>query len=293
MGLANFSTIFADEPGAWEARGGALMWDALRTSLGKQDGQRLVLIGTRAPAEPDSWWPTLLDTGSGKGTHIEVQSAPDGEPWDAWNTVRRVNPLITLNASLRKTILRERAEARRNDALRPAYEAYRLNRQVDVREEVLVEADAWRRVEARPPPPRKGRPLVGVDVGGERSWTAACLLFQNGRMEAYAYCPGIPDLGERERADAQPRGLYRRLAADGVLRVDEGRRMARLEVLVEWLFGEARPEAIFCDRFLIGASGMPSAAVFPLSRGRLGGARQPRTLPGSAGWSRMVRLRSQ
>ena len=29
MGLANFSTIYADEPAAWESRGGELMWDAL------------------------------------------------------------------------------------------------------------------------------------------------------------------------------------------------------------------------------------------------------------------------
>ena len=44
MGLAGFSTIFADEPGSWEARGGALMWDALRQALGKRGG---------AEADPD------------------------------------------------------------------------------------------------------------------------------------------------------------------------------------------------------------------------------------------------
>ena len=111
MGLANFGTIFADEPGSWESRGGALLWDALRTSLGKQSGQRLILIGTRAPAAADTWWPVLLETGSGPGTHIEVRTAPDGEPWDAWATIRAVNPMVTLNAALRKTILRERDES--------------------------------------------------------------------------------------------------------------------------------------------------------------------------------------
>lgn len=253
MGLANFGTIFADEPGSWEARGGTLLWDALRTSLGKQGGQRLVLIGTRAPAPADSWWPTLLETGSGVGTHIEVRSAPEDSPWDAWDTIRAVNPMVMLNSNLRKTILRERDEARRNDALRPAFEAYRLNRQVDVRTEVLIAADAWRRVEARQVPDREGRPIVGVDVGAERSWSAAWCLWQNGRVEAYALCPGVPDLAEREKQDAMPRGLYQRLAADGVLLVDEGRRMARIEVLIERLFGAGiRPATIYCDRFLIG-----------------------------------------
>ena len=77
MGLSQFSTIYADEPGSWESRGGALMWDALRQSLGKREGQRLFLIGTRAPAEPANWWPELLDAGSGPGRHVKVLSAPD------------------------------------------------------------------------------------------------------------------------------------------------------------------------------------------------------------------------
>ena len=125
MGLAGFSTVYADEPGAWEERGGALMWDALRMSLGKLPDQRLILIGTRAPAADGSWWSMVLDTGDGPGTVVEVRSAPDDAPWDAWSTIREVNPMVMPNPSLRKTILREKDEARRNDALRPAFEASR------------------------------------------------------------------------------------------------------------------------------------------------------------------------
>ena len=111
MGLAQFSTIFADEPAAWEARGGALMWDALRTSLGKLPGQRVVLIGTRAPAEVGSWWPELLEAGSGEGTFIEVMAAPDALAWDSWEAITTANPLVRKNPELRKTILRERGES--------------------------------------------------------------------------------------------------------------------------------------------------------------------------------------
>ena len=93
MGLSQFSTIFADEPGAWASREGTLMFDALRGSLGKRPGQRLFLIGTRAPAEEASWWPSMLDAGSGPGTHVTVQAAPDEAPWDAWSTIRKANPL--------------------------------------------------------------------------------------------------------------------------------------------------------------------------------------------------------
>ena len=75
MGLENFSTIYADEPASWESRNGAVMWDAIRTSLGKRPGQRLLLIGTRAPAEAGSWWPELLEAGSGPGVHVETLAA--------------------------------------------------------------------------------------------------------------------------------------------------------------------------------------------------------------------------
>ena len=253
MGLSQFHTILSDEPGSWESRGGAIMWDALRTSLGKLPGQRLLLIGTRAPADPDGWWPNLLDAGSGKGTHVEVLSAPDDEAWDSWSTIRKVNPLINVNENLRKTILRERDDARRNPSMRPAFEAYRLNRQVEVSRDVLIPADTWRRVEARDVPPREGRPVVGLDLGSERSWSAAWAIWPNGRSECYALCPGIPDLDEREKQDAMPRGLYRRLHNDGVLLIDEGLRVSRPKVLIDHLLEIGiHPVAVMSDRFLLG-----------------------------------------
>ncbi len=251
FGLVNFSTVYGDEPGSWERRAGNLMFDALRTSLGKRPGQRLVMIGTRAPAEPGSWWPSLLDAGSGPGVHVEIQAAPEESPWDAWPTIRAANPLVMHNASLRKTILRERDSARRNDGERIAFMAYRLNRAVDAYADMLIDADAWRRVERREVPPRQGRPLVGLDVGYSRSWTGCWATWPNGRSECWALCGGVPDLAERERQDGVPRGLYRKLHADGVLLVEEGLRTSRIATLLEHLDDERIvPEAMFADRFL-------------------------------------------
>ena len=265
MGLEGFSMILADEPGSWEARGGALMWDALRQALGKRAGQRLVLIGTRSPAAPGSWWPGLIDGGSGPGTHVTELRAPDGEPWDSYLTIARVNPLIRANATLRRTILRERDDARRNPTMRASFEAFRLNRAVQVGREVLVDVPAWQRVEAREVPPRVGRPIVGLDLGGERSWSAAWCLWRNGRSEAYALCPGIPGLAERERQDAMPRGLYGRLRDDGVLIVDEGLRVSRPETLISHLVSIGiRPEGMICDRFILGGLRDAVAGRWPI-----------------------------
>ena len=46
------------------------MFEALRGALGKVEGSRLLLIGTKSPAHPGDWWPLLLDAGSGPGTHV-------------------------------------------------------------------------------------------------------------------------------------------------------------------------------------------------------------------------------
>ena len=254
MGLSRFREIYFDEPNSLETRGGALLFDAVRQSLGKRAQQRLFLVGTRSPAEPGTWWPALLDGGSGPGTHVTVLAAPDNAPWDAWPTIRACNPLILRNPSLRKTILRERDEARRagGSSLRRSFEAYRLNRLLQPSQEMLCEVSEWQAVERREVPPRVGRPFVGLDLGSSRSWSAAWAIWPNGRSECWAVCPGIPGLAARERQDAQPRGLYQRLAESGALIVDEGLRVSRPETLISHLLAVGvEPEFILCDRFML------------------------------------------
>ena len=60
MGLSQFSHIFADEPGSWESRGGALLSAGIdRLTRCKRPNQRIVIIGTRrAPVHLrlHSWW---------------------------------------------------------------------------------------------------------------------------------------------------------------------------------------------------------------------------------------------
>lgn len=250
MGLSQFGLIIADEPGSWEVREGQLMFSALSGALGKRPGQKLVLIGTRKPAPDGTWWPDLLDAGSGHGIHVTERSAPPEEPWDAWPTIRRVNPVLNVNPSLRRRVLRERDNARRNPTLRADFEAYKLNRPVDTFTEPLVKLAEWRLTEARELPARGRRCIVGLDLGATRSWSAAWCLWPNGRSEAFAVVAGIPDLAERERADAMPDGLYSRLVADGVLLVDEGLHQMRPQVLVDHLVAcGITPSLIVCDRF--------------------------------------------
>ena len=254
MGLAFFSLLIGDEPGAWEDREGRLMFDALRQSLGKRPNQKVLLIGTLAPSSPGSWWPELIKAGTNKKTGVFVTniSADVEEDWLDWKTVKKANPMMSLNKTLRKTIKQEWEEAKANLYLKPSFEAFRLNRLVETREEMLCRVEDWQAVENRVVPPREGKPIVGLDLGAQRSWSAIWALWQNGRSECYALCGGIPDLAAREKADSVPKGLYQKLREEGTLLIDEGLRVARPQTLLDkMILLGIEPEIIYCDRFLM------------------------------------------
>ena len=62
----------------------------------------------------------------------------------------------------------------------------------------------WQAVLKRAVPDADGRPVVGIDLGGGRSWSAACGLWRSGRVEAVAVAPGIPSLADQEKRDRVP-----------------------------------------------------------------------------------------
>ena len=72
FGIVGCPLLVADEPGSWEVVGGALMHDAILTSLGKPNSpMRTVFIGTLAPAM-SGWWHDLVNDGSGGTTYVQA-----------------------------------------------------------------------------------------------------------------------------------------------------------------------------------------------------------------------------
>ncbi len=249
--MSQFGLIIADEPGAWEARGGEHMFDALRQSMGKIADQKLILIGTRAPSIADSWWPMLLEEGSGEGTHVRLITPKPKTKWYDTTIIRHANPLSKVHAPLLEKLKRERNAAKKDDRKRRAFEAYRLNKLVDVSDSVLLEVADWARMVAREVPEREGQPVIGLDLGASLSWCAAWCLWPNGRSEVHALMPGVPALGEVERRAALPAGRLRRYVDDGVLHIEKGRRSAQPETLIKILKekGIRDPAGIVADRF--------------------------------------------
>ena len=118
---------------------------------------------------------------------------------------------------------------------------------------MLLTVDDWENMAARPVLAREGRPIVGVDLGGGRAWSAVVAVWRNGRVEALACAPGIPSLDEQEKRDRVPKGTYRALAAKGGLRVAEGLRVqppSELWRAIKESWGT--PETVICDRFRLG-----------------------------------------
>ena len=248
MGIVGCPLLIADEPGAWVGAAGELMHDAIQTAQGKPGSPlRVVYIGTLAPAAPGHWWPRLVAEGSTGSTYVQVLQG-NVEKWDRWPEIRRCNPLTAVSPEFRAKLREERDKARADSRLRARFLSYRLNVPTADEATVLLTVADWRRVTARPVPAPEGRPVVGVDLGAGRAWSAAVAVWRSGRCEAVALAPGEPSIADQERRDHVPRGTYARLVASGRLAVAAGVRVPAPAGLVERVMAW-RPAAIVCDRF--------------------------------------------
>ena len=192
---------------------------ALFTAQGKVGSRlKLILAGTLGPMATAAghWWFDLVADGTKGRTHVQVYQG-DAETWDKWPTIRKANPLIGLDAHTRKVILEERDAARGDSRLKARFLSYRLNCPTGDESTMLLTVDDWKMVLEREAPPRDGRPIVAVDLGAGRAWSAAVAIYRNGRVECKAVAPGIPSIEEQEKRDRVPATTYSKLVDAGLL----------------------------------------------------------------------------
>ena len=150
--------------------------------------------------------------------------------------------------------MRSGDQARRDPRLKARFMSYRLNVPTGDESTMLLTVADFERMALRAVPPRVGRPIVAVDLGGSRAWSAALALYSNGRVEARAVAPGIPSLADQEARDLVPSGTYQRLAGAGagVLVQAEGLRVPPVSILINLISKTwGKPAVILCDRFRI------------------------------------------
>ena len=252
MGLVNCPWAICDEPGAWETTGGQLLFDAIETAKGKPGSPlRSLYIGTLAPAM-SGWWHDLALSKSGQGRAILALQGRS-ERWANWREIARVNPLTKIAPEFRKQLRAELKAAKADTRLKARFMSYRLNLPSADESTMLLSVDDWERMIERDVAERSGRPIVAIDLGGGRAWSAATAIWESGRIEALAVAPGIPGIEVQEDRDQVPRGTYAGLVDTGKLRLAHGLRVQPPSALYQAIVDEwGTPELIVCDRFRLG-----------------------------------------
>ena len=132
---------------------------------------------------------------------------------------------VAVSKRFRKRLLLERDEARRDTRLKARFMSYRLNLPTSDESGVLLTVDDWKGLAKRAVPERQGSPIVGIDLGGGRAWSAAVAMWQSGRCEALAVAPGLPSIASQEARDRVQAGTYSALIQEGNLTTCEGLRV--------------------------------------------------------------------
>ena len=237
--------IIGDELTQWPTTRVDAMLAALRTSLGKIPGSRALWIGTRPPSKSHPFARIL----AGDLGYCQTHAAGKDDPPYQRRTWLKANPGLGHLPDLEKRIRKDAAEAKRDEAALQEFRAMRLNMGVsEVLESVLLSVPDWQRVCARPVPERDGRPIVGIDLGGGRAWSACVGLWPNGRAEATAVANGEVPIDVQERRDRVPVATYSKLFDAGLVTTDGARRVPRVEAVLDRIRGWA-PQVIVCDRF--------------------------------------------
>ena len=255
--------ILCDEPAQWPSSSGDRMLSALRTSLGKQPGARLIALGTR-PASREHWFSKML---GGVADYSQCHAASEDDPPFQRRTWAKANPSLDFMPDLLAAIRTEAGHAKTDPSVLHEFRALRLNGGTsEVAEAVLVEAGTWARIEGDA---ERAGPLVwGCDLGTSAAMSAIAAYWPStGRLETVAAFPLEPPLAERGLRDGVG-GLYVETLARGEL-IQTGQRAVDLDgLLTEALRRFGRPNVIAADRWreaelrdALDKAGVPPAAL--------------------------------
>lgn len=211
--------VLMDERGHWAAGKGDDLEQALLSGLGKRGGRGLIISTSAADdAHPFSRW---IDAPP-PGTFVQEHRPAPGLPADDLESLMIANPgakvgigssVEWLQASARRAI------ARGGSAL-SAFRLYNRNERVSGEtRDLLLTVDEWMNCETSALPPREGAVVIGIDLGGSASMTAAALYWPaSGRLECFGTFPSQPSLLDRGQNDGVS-GRYVEMADRGELTV--------------------------------------------------------------------------
>jgi phage terminase large subunit-like protein len=193
-----------DERAAWERDKDDALENAILSGLGKRNGRALI-ISTSAPDDANTFSRWLDD--APPGTYVQEHRPPFGLPADDLDSLLIANPGAAegIGASPDWLVAQARRAIARGGSALSSFRNLNRNERVSTEDRsVLVTVDEWLSAEVAPDalPPRSGPCILGVDLGGSRSMSAAAFYWpETGRLEAVGTFPAVPSLADRGAAD--------------------------------------------------------------------------------------------
>lgn len=208
-----------DERGHWALDRGDELEHALLSGLGKRGG-RALLISTSASddAHPFSRW---IDDPV-PGSYVQEHRPAPGLPADDRESLLVANPGAEhgIGGSLNWLEAQARRAIARGGSSLTSFRLYNRNERVSGEcRDLLITVDEWLSCETAELPARSGPVVVGIDLGGSASMTAAAFYWsETGCLEVLGTFPGQPSLLDRGQADGVA-GRYVEMQARGELTV--------------------------------------------------------------------------
>ncbi|MCB1371524.1 MAG: terminase [Rhodobacteraceae bacterium] len=191
-----------DERGHWALDRGDELEHALLSGLGKRGG-RALLISTSAAddAHPFSRW---IDDPV-PGSYVQEHRPAPALPADDRESLQVANPGAEygIGSSLEWLEAQARRAIARGGSSLTSFRLYNRNERVSGEcRDLLITLDEWLACEVAELPARSGPVVIGIDLGGSASMTAAAFYWpETNRLEVLGTFPGQPSLLDRGQVD--------------------------------------------------------------------------------------------
>jgi phage terminase large subunit-like protein len=191
-----------DERGHWLRDQGDELEHSILSGLGKRGG-RAVIISTSAPddAHPFSKW---LDEEQ-EGVYRQEHRPAPGLPADDLESLLIANPgsQSGIGSSIEWLQAQARRAIARGGSALTSFRLYNRNERVSGEtRDMLLTTDEWLSCETADLPQRQGSVIIGIDLGGSASMSAAAFYWpDSGRIECHGWFPSRPGLLDRGQGD--------------------------------------------------------------------------------------------
>lgn len=191
-----------DERGHWPLDRGDDLEHALLSGMGKRGGKALIISTSAADdSHPFSVW---CDNPQ-PGVYIQEHRPAPGLPVDDLESLIVANPGAKhgIGSNIEWLQAQARRSIARGGSTLTSFRLYNRNERVSGEtRDMLITVDEWMACEFTDLPPREGDCIVGIDLGGSASMTAAAFYWpMTGRLECLGTFPSNPSLAARGASD--------------------------------------------------------------------------------------------